>query len=143
MASIQVVLDTNVIISGLAYPSSIPGKIMQAWRGGALDVVLSEFILGEIRRVLPRLAHRHGMTESEINDFVDILSFLAELVDPEALPDGAVRDENDTPVLGTLLAGMKIHGVDYLVTGDKDLLVLADEFPVVTPADFWAKHGGL
>ncbi|MAO13053.1 putative toxin-antitoxin system toxin component, PIN family [Marinobacter sp.] len=143
MASIQVVLDTNVIISGLAYPSSAPGRVMQAWRSGALDVVLSEYILDEIRRVLPRLSHRHGMTDAEIDDLVDILSFLAELVDPVKLPDDAVRDKNDTPVLGTLVAGMQAHGVDYLITGDKDLLALAGQFPVVTPADFWARHGGL
>lgn len=143
MASIQVVLHTNVIISGLAYPSSVPGKIIQAWRSGALDVVLSEYILDEIRRVLPRLAHRHGMTEAEIDDLVDILSFLAELVEPAALTDDVVRDKHDTPVLGTLVAGIHFHQVDYLVTGDKDLLALSGRFPVLTPSDFWARHGGL
>jgi predicted nucleic acid-binding protein len=29
----------------------------------------------------------------------------------------------------------------YLVTGDKDLLALADRYPIVTPTDFWARHG--
>jgi predicted nucleic acid-binding protein len=33
--------------------------------------------------------------------------------------------------------------VDYLVTGDKDLLALSESFPIVTPAQFWARHGGL
>ncbi|HET8849532.1 MAG TPA: putative toxin-antitoxin system toxin component, PIN family [Marinobacter sp.] len=105
--------------------------------------LLSEYILGEIRRVLPRLAHRHGMTEAEIDDLVDILSFLAEMVEPAQLPDDAVRDRNDTPVLGTLIAGIDTFQVDYLVTGDKDLLALLDPFPVLTPSDFWAWHGGL
>ena len=27
----KVVLDTNVLISGLAYPNSIPGRIVAAW----------------------------------------------------------------------------------------------------------------
>lgn len=143
MASLQVVLDTNVIISGFAYPSSLPGRIMQAWRSGALDVVLSEYILDEIRRVLPRLAHRHGMTEAEIDDLVDILSFLAEMVEPAQLPDDVVRDRNDAPVLGTLIAGVHEFDIAYLVTGDKDLLALSDQFPVLTPSEFWARHGGL
>jgi len=143
MASIQVVLDTNVIISGLAYRASVPGRIMQAWRSGELDVVLSEYILDEIRRVLPRLTHRHGMTDAEIDDLVDILGFLAELVTPTELPDGAVRDKDDMPVLGTLLAGIQSWGVEYLITGDKDLLALADRYPVLTPSEFWARHGGL
>jgi predicted nucleic acid-binding protein len=49
----------------------------------------------------------------------------------------ALRDPADGPVLGTLLAS----GADYLVTGDKDLLVLAPHYAIVTPAWFWAQHG--
>lgn len=144
MASIQAVLDTNVIISGLAYPSSVPGKVIQAWRSGALDVVLSDFILDEIRRVLPRLSHRHGMTNAEIDDLVDILGILAEVIVPAELPETiSVRDSNDVPVLGTLISGMSSHNTDYLISGDKDLLALAHQYPIVTPAEFWAKHGGL
>ena len=139
----QVVLDTNVVISGMAFPASVPGKIIQAWRSGAIEVVLSDYILDEIRRVLPRLRKRHGMTDAEIDDLVDILGFLAEIVVPVALPDDAVRDVRDTPVLGTLIAGLQTHGVDYLITGDQDLLILAEGYPVITPSDFWARHGGL
>ena len=32
MTVLRVVLDTNVLLSGIAYPSSIPGKILTAWR---------------------------------------------------------------------------------------------------------------
>jgi predicted nucleic acid-binding protein len=56
----RVVLDTNVLLSGIAYPASMPGKILAAWRSGSVDVVLSDYILDELRRVLPRLGHRHG-----------------------------------------------------------------------------------
>ena len=143
MASIQAVIDTNVIISGMAYPASVPGKIMQAWRSGAIDVYLSEYILDEIRRVLPRLRSRHGMSEAEIDDLVDILGLLAEILEPAALPPDSVRDIKDAPVLGTLIRGMQTHSVDYLITGDKDLLVLKEHYPVITPAEFWSRHGGL
>jgi len=143
MASIQAVIDTNVIISGMAYPASVPGKIMQAWRSGAIDVYLSEYILDEIRRVLPRLRSRHGMSEAEIDDLVDILGLLAEILEPAALPPESVRDIKDAPVLGTLIRGMQTHSVDYLITGDKDLLVLKEHYPVITPAEFWSRHGGL
>ncbi|GGY76514.1 DNA-binding protein [Marinobacter zhanjiangensis] len=139
----QVVLDTNVVISGMAFPASIPGKIIQAWRSGAIEVVLSDYILDEVRRVLPQLRNRHGMSDAEIDDLVDILGFLAEIVDPVTLPDNAVRDVRDTPVLGTLIASLHSHEVDYLITGDQDLLVLAERYPIITPSDFWARHGGL
>jgi putative PIN family toxin of toxin-antitoxin system len=142
--NLRVVLDTNVLLSGIAYPASIPGKIMAAWRHGSIEVVLSNFILEELRRVLPRLQSRHGLNKSEINDLVDSLSLLAETVEPEAgLPEAALRDANDQPVLSTLLAARSASGASYLVTGDKDLLVLADRYPVVTPARFWEVHGSL
>ncbi len=143
MASIQAVIDTNVIISGMAYPASVPGKIIQAWRSGAIDVYLSEYILDEIRRVLPRLRNRHGMCEAEIDDLVDILGLLAEIIEPAALPLESVGDIKDTPVLGALISGMQTHSVDYLITGDKDLLALKEHYPVIAPAEFWSRHGGL
>ncbi len=144
MTNLRVVLDTNVLLSGIAYPASIPGKIMAAWRHGSIEVVLSNFILEELRRVLPRLQSRHGLNKSEINDLVDSLSFLAETVEPElGLPESALRDANDQPVLATLLAARSASGASYLVTGDKDLLALAERYPVVTPARFWELHGSL
>jgi putative PIN family toxin of toxin-antitoxin system len=143
MATLRVVLDTNVLLSGIAYPASIPGKIVAAWRHGSVEVILSSFILDEHRRVLPRLTSRHGLTTGETSDLVDILSIQTELIDPLPTREPDLRDEGDQPVLGTLLAAMASAGIDYLVTGDKDLLPLAGRFPIVTPAAFWAAHGGL
>lgn len=104
--TLRVVLDTNVLLSGIAYPASLPGKILAAWRHGSLEVVLSIFILEELRRVLPRLAHRHQLTTAEIDDLVDILSIQADLVEPQAGADPVLRDKDDQPILGTLLAAM-------------------------------------
>jgi len=143
MASIQVVLDTNVIISGMAYTSSVSGKIMQAWRSGAIEVYLSDYILDEVRRVLPRLRHRHGLSDAEVDDLVDIMSFLAEIIYPADLPADAVRDRKDTPVRGSLVTAAHHHSVDYLVTGDKDLLALAEIYPIISPSEFWNRHGDL
>jgi putative PIN family toxin of toxin-antitoxin system len=141
--TLRVVLDTNVLLSGIAFPGSVPGKIMSAWRLGSLEVVLSDFIIEELRRVLPRLGHRHGLTSAEIDDLLDILSIQAEILTPHVPDEQLLRDTNDLPVLGTLLAAVQSGNVDYLLTGDKDLLVLADRYPIISPADFWARHGGL
>jgi len=137
MAAVRVVLDTNVLVSGLAYPTSVPGRILGAWRRGAIGVVLSRFILDEMIRVLPRLS-RIRLSPAEIRDLADSFLFLAEVIEPgEARPDEELRDRNDAPVLKTLLAS----NAEYLVTGDKDLLALADRYPIVTPAQFWERHG--
>ena len=141
--TLRVVLDTNVLLSGIAFPGSVPGKIMSAWRLGSLEVVLSDFILNELGRVLPRLNHRHGLTSAEIDDLLDILSIQAEVLEPQVTDEQLLRDVNDLPVLGTLLAAVQVGSVNYLITGDKDLLVLRDRYPVISPADFWMRHGGL
>ena len=78
MAGLRVVLDTNVLVSGLAYPASIPGHIVSSWRNGGLEVVLSRFILDEFANVLPRLS-RIKLSSAEIRDLVDSLMFLADV----------------------------------------------------------------
>ena len=136
MAGMRVVLDTNVLVSGLAYPGSLPGRILSAWRQGGLDVVLSRHILDEMVRVLPRL-RRISLTPSEIRDLADSFLFLAEIVEPSTELDEGLRDKSDQQVLGTLRAAE----ADYLITGDKDLLALGERYPIVTPAGFWERHG--
>lgn len=138
MANLRVVLDTNVLVSGLAYPASVPGQIVGVWRQGALDVVLSRHILDEVARVLPRLNHRLHWQDSDFADLIDILALQADLVEPQPVPAGTARDAADLPVLGTLLAAK----TDYLITGDQGLLSLADRHPILTPAEFWRRHGG-
>jgi len=143
MAGLAVVLDTNVLLSGLAYPASVPGRLIAAWRFGALEVVLSEFILAELRRTLPRLVHRHGLTPEAIDDLIETMAILAELVEPEAVEESDLTDLDDLPVLGTLLAALRLGLAQTLVTGDKALLSLQDCYPIRTPAEFWKAHGGL
>lgn len=137
MPGLRIVLDTNVLVSGLAYPGSIPGCILNAWRQGALEIVVSRHILDELARVLSRL-ERINLSPGDIRDLVDSFIFLSDVVEPEGKPDPNLRDPDDQPVLLTLQAS----GADYLVTGDKDLLALARNHPILTPAEFWQRHGG-
>jgi putative PIN family toxin of toxin-antitoxin system len=136
VAGIRVVLDTNVLVSGLAYPSSIPGRILGAWRQGGLNLVLSRYIVDEMIRVLPRL-RRVRLNAGEVRDLGDTFMLKADIVEPLTERDEALRDEADQLVLGTLRASK----ANYLISGDKDLLALADKYPIVTPAAFWERHG--
>lgn len=136
MPGMRVVLDTNVLVSGLAYPGSVPGRIVGAWRQGGIEVVLSRYIFDELSRVLPRLS-RITLTATEIRDLLDSLMFIADIVEPDAAHDEALRDPADQSVLAT----WKAANAQYLITGDKDLFALTAKYPVITPADFWARHG--
>ena len=137
--TIHVVLDTNVLLSGLAYPASIPGSIVSAWQGGSLQVSLSHYILDELRRVLPKLRSRHGLSDDGIADLIDCLAFQADLVEPAAHWDAQLTDPFDQAILGTLVAAQ----ANYLITGDKALLALANKHPVLTAAQFWQVHGAV
>jgi len=136
MTALSVVLDTNVLVSGLAYPDSVPGRIVGAWRQGRLRVVLSRFILDETARVLPRLS-RNPLSSDEIRMLLDSLVFLADIVTPANLPAVGLRDPLDEPVLATLRAS----DAAYLITGDKDLLAMSERYPIITPSAFWQRHG--
>jgi len=135
MAEIRVVLDANVLVSGLAYPKGIPGQIVDAWLRGGLAVVLSHYILDEMVRVLPRIP-ANRLTPGEIRELAESFPSLAGVVEPDSEIEGALQDPADQKVLGSLRAS----GADYLITCDKDLLALAEKCPILTPAAFWAKH---
>ena len=137
----RVVLDTNVLVSGLAFPGGPPGRLVAAWRAGAFDLVVSDFLLDELARVLPALSARTGFSPTDVRDFIDILHALSVVTE---LSEGAIelartsglRDPDDVPVLATLIAS----GADCLVTGDKDLLALSPRYPILSPADFCGLH---
>ena len=59
----------------------------------------------------------------------------SRLVVPENLEDDVCRDLTDIPVLGTCLSGK----VEFLVTGDKDLLVLESfqDTRILSPREFY------
>ena len=136
MPALRVVLDTNVLVSGLAYPGGIPGRILNLWRAGGLEVILSRHILDEMVRVLPRLP-KLALTQIEIRDLADSFLFRADIVELDTGHDPALRDPADQPVLATL----RVSQAQYLITGDKDLLAIADKYPIITPAAFWSRHG--
>jgi putative PIN family toxin of toxin-antitoxin system len=137
----RVVLDTNVLVSGLAFPGGPPGRLVAAWRGGVFSRVCSDFGLQELARVLPRLSARTGLTPRELLDFLDAFRASVEWVvlDAAVLARAAasgLRDPDDVPVLATLVAAQ----ADCLITGDKDLLALAGRFPILSPAGFCARY---
>ena len=136
MSLLRVVLDTNVLVSGFVYPASIPGKIVTAWRARSVSLVLSRYIIDEMVRILPRLS-RNPLSLPEIRDLGESLWFLAEVVEPDGPHDPDLRDPKDQAILATLTTSR----ADYLITGDKDLLALSDKYRIVSPTDFWARHG--
>lgn len=129
----RVILDTNVLVSGLMFPKSVPGSAVAAWREGRFDLVLPLAQLEEIGRVLayPRIRKVLKWDDEAIERFLKQLYLRADVVDPAA-GDLEVRDPSDLHVLQALAAGT----AEVLVTGDEDLLALRSRHAIETPAEF-------
>jgi len=131
---VKVVLDTNVLLSGLMFPEGTPGRIVAAWGEARFEVALSLDQLAEISRVLeyPKIRRKLGWDDQQIELFIKQLYIRAEVVELGPLSVEVPRDPSDTPILATLAAS----NADILVTGEGDLLALRDNYPIETPAEF-------
>ena len=130
----KVVLDTNVLLSGLMAPEGAPGRIVKAWFDARFDLVMSVEQLGEIARTLgyPKIRRKLAWDEQRIEQFIRQLYIRAEVIELHATAVEVSRDPKDTPILATLI----VSGAEVLVSGDRDLLELRGEHPIQTPAEF-------
>jgi putative PIN family toxin of toxin-antitoxin system len=131
-----VILDTNVLVSGLMFPASVPGKAVMAWREGRFDLVLPVAQLEEIGRVLayPKIRKVLRWNDEAIGRFLKQLYLRAQVVEPRGRPV-EVRDRDDVHVLQALAAS----AADLLVTGDQDLLAVRERYRIETPSEFVAR----
>jgi len=131
----RVVLDTNVLVSGLGW-SGPPAAIVDAVTAGELTLLSSPALIAELRRVLnyPKLANVFANPDA-IADLVAGAS--VQVLTSTRLQ--TVDDDSDNRVLEAALEG----GADYVVSGDDDLLSLGSfqGIPIVTPAVFLAARG--
>ncbi|AEG15358.1 protein of unknown function DUF132 [Desulfofundulus kuznetsovii DSM 6115] len=132
----RVVLDTNVIISGILIPNGPPGMIADFWAKGKLTVVISQSLLEEYLEVLLRPRFNKAGTVNErqgiLEQFLDLENTV--LVYPDLQLNVIENDPDDNRVLECALEG----GVQYIVSGDEHLLALK-EFQgiiIVSPAEF-------
>lgn len=136
-----VVLDSNVWVSALISPRGQSATIVRAVLAGAPAGIISAHILGEIDRALSKkwFAEHFGIGEEDILSYLSLIRSRLEMVTPVAV-NLALRDADDSPILGTALAGK----VSYLVTGDHDLLddpdllawMLDQGVKIISPANF-------
>lgn len=111
------VIDTNIWISFLI------GKLLAGLDDyildGLLEVIIADEQLEEITSVLRRPKFRSHFSSDDIEEFLSLLYKSARIVEiHHTIKD--CRDEKDNFLLETAIRGK----ADYIVTGDKDLLVL-------------------
>lgn len=136
----RVVIDTNVFVSGLMLPASVPGRILAAAIVGGFELVLCEAIVDEISAALryPKVRKRIALSDDELERYVQALRFMADMVDPASVVVQVPGDRDDDVILATLV----VAKADWVITGDAALLALADQYPIITPGEFAARYLG-
>jgi uncharacterized protein len=137
MKTLRVLLDTNILISYLlSPPDSLIAQIVEAGILGRFALLFPEALLEELAakaRAKSYLADR--ITADEVRELVDTLSEVSVTIPKIAFEIPAVtRDPKDDYLLTYALVGQ----ADYLVTGDRDLLVLGqvEATRIVTVREF-------
>ena len=127
----RVILDTNVLISGIFF-SGPPAKILRAWRDGKVQFVLSTEILQEYDEVGKRLSRRYPGID--MGPLFMLLARNAELVEAATLPAPVSNDADDDKFLACALAS----GTEVIISGDDDLLTVSGyrNLRILTPREF-------
>ena len=120
----RVLVDTNLFIAYLLKPrpdSFIP-FLLNAVAAGTVTLLLPEALLDEIGHTIRRKPHLlQRITEANLSRFLQLLQSIAEPIPliREKIPT-ITRDPKDDYLVAYAVVGQ----ADYLISGDKDLLVL-------------------
>lgn len=134
----RLVFDTNVLLSRLLVPSSVPARAVgKGLREGTL--LASRATLDELADVLGREKFDRYVSASRRREFLDRYGRLVEMVEIER-PVRACRDPKDDKFLELAVNG----AADCVVAGDGDLLALHPfrGISIVTPAAYLAGSEG-
>ena len=120
----RVVLDTNVLVSGLNFPGNERLVLELALRG-RFELYLSPFILEEAAGVLGR---KFDWAEERSSEALIALANVATVIEPAQLPEVIAGDHPDNRVLECAVAAK----AEYLVTGDRRHLMPLEEYQGAT-----------
>lgn len=129
----RVVLDANVLVSAVISTAGPPREIVGAWVDGRFELLASPALLEELRDVLDRPSFRRWVSAATAAEFIVGIGEDAVLVDDPPAQQGLTADPDDN----YLITLARAAGADYLVSGDRHLLDVADrDPPVLTPRQF-------
>ena len=133
----RVVVDTNVIVSGVLNPHGPPGRIVNALLTETITVLHDDRILSEYPEVL--LRPTFAFPRSDVEILVDFVESAGEYVSAKPL-SLLLPDPNDLPFLEVATSG----AADALITGNiKHFKPRRGQHSVlvITPADFLRRYG--
>lgn len=131
------VVDPGVLVAGIITPLGPPAEIVRHARSGAIEIVVSPHLLGELSSVLERRKLRRYVMADEAREYVEGLARIGISVADPAREGPITRDPDDD----YLVALARTSGADALVSGDRDLREAEVEVPVLTPRELIDRIG--
>ena len=132
-----VVLDTNLVLSALVFASGRLAPLRSAWQTGRCIPLASRATASELMRVFGYPKFKLSPADRD-ELLADYLPYCRSVRIPARLPKLPLcRNANDQMFIELAAVGK----ADWLVTGDKDFLVLAPEFnrPIVSAEELLAQ----
>ena len=126
----RIVLDTNVLVSRLLLPNSLPARAVRLTVEEG-DILTSRAILNELADVLGRPKFDKYVSLDDRKTFIRKLMAIAQMVEVIRQVQ-ACRDPKADKYLD-----VAINGQDCILTGDRDLLVLTPfmGIEILSPAE--------
>ena len=130
----NIVIDTNILVSAVFF-GGFPGRIVKAVTEGKLDTFVSKLISEEYREIVEGFKEKNSGKFNE-NLFENFLK-TAKSVKPRKKIQ-ICRDPDDDKFIECAVCAKAF----YIVSGDKDLLVLEryGDVEIITAKDFCEKH---
>jgi len=131
---LKIVLDTNVLVSGLLSPFGSPADILRLVLSNQLQLCVDARILTEYREVLQRPKFQFDKGRVEI--LMDYIQKICMLVNSIPLPN-TITDPDDIPFLEVAVSG----GAKYLVTGNiRHFPELYGNVKIITPSELMDRY---
>jgi hypothetical protein len=127
---IKVVLDTNIIITAFV-ARGLSNSVFELCLD-KFEVIISEHIINEISK---KLVEKIKIPNEKVDEIIDFLRDTCTIFNYESLKKNICRDKKDDEIL----ALAKSSNSKYIVTGDKDLLVLInfENVKIINPRQLW------
>jgi putative PIN family toxin of toxin-antitoxin system len=130
----RVVLDVNVLVTALLSPRGVPARILDEWRAGAFELIVSEALLRELANAFDKSTLRGKIARVDITVLEARLRNDATLMaDPSEVERVIPRHAADDYLVALARAG----DADVIVTGDRHILDVEGLTPrALKPAPF-------
>lgn len=123
----KVVIDTNVLISGIFW-QGIPRQILNLWLEGKIEIVITQEIFQEYLKIIQEI----DSNKKILQNWTLLISEKSTIISDTVIVK-LCRDPKDDQFINCALLGK----VDYLISGDKDLLELKTNLiEIVNPKAF-------